>query len=137
VSLNGVPVVAERSVTATAPATRTGAADSLGARRTATRWVLASGSATDTIDEVVVVLNPGPGDAKVSVKGLAGGQLLAIESLQELVIPAGRRSALRLTDHVKREDLALLVQSSSPIVVERGVYLVGSPGLALSSGIPL
>lgn len=137
VSLNGVPVVAERSVTAVAPATRTGAEDSFGSRRTARRWVLASGAATDTVDEVVVLLNPGPEAATVSIAGLAGGQLLAIESLQEVALPAGRRVALRLTDHVKREDLALLVRSTSPIVVERGIYLVGTPGLALSSGIPL
>lgn len=137
VSLNGVPVVAERSVTSVAPATRTGVADSLGARRTARQWVLASGAATDTVDEVVVLVNPGPEDATVVVSGLAGGQLLAIESLQEIPLPAGRRRALRLTDHVKRDDLALLVRSSSPIVVERGIYLVGVPGLALSSAIPL
>jgi len=137
VSLNGVPVVAERSVSAVAPATRSGTADSLGARRTARQWVLASGSATETVDEVVVVLNPGPADATVSVKGLATGQLLAIETLEALVIPAGTRQAIRLTDHVKREALALLVQASSPVVVERGVYLVGTPGLALSSAVPL
>lgn len=137
VSLNGVPVVAERSVTAVAPATRIGAADSLGSRRSARQWVLASGAATDTVDEVVVLVNPGPEAATVSIAGLAGGQLLSIESLQEVALPAGRRTALRLTDHVKRDDLGLLVRSTSPIVVERGIYLVGSPGLALSSGVPL
>lgn len=137
VSLNDVPVVAERSVTAVAPATRTGAADTLGARETAQRWVLASGSATDTVDEVVVVHNPGPADAVFSLHGLAGGQLLAIESLQELPLPAGRRTVIRLTDHVKREDLALLVRATAPVVVERGLYLVGATGLALSPGIPL
>jgi hypothetical protein len=136
-SLNDVPVVAERSVVAAAPATRSGAADTMGARHTARQWVLASGAATDTVDEVVVVHNPGPEDAIVSVHGLAGGQLLAIETLQGLSIPAGKRTTIRLTDHVKREALALLVRSETPVVVERGVYLVGAPGLALSAGIPL
>ncbi len=71
VSLNGVPIVAERSVTAVAPANRIGVEDTLGARRTAQRWAFAAGSATDTTDEVIVVLNPGPAPATVTVRGLA------------------------------------------------------------------
>jgi hypothetical protein len=136
-SLNGVPIVAERSVTAVAPATRTGIADSLGLRRTADEWVLAAGSASATLDEWVVVLNPGPRDATVSVRGLASGQLLAVEGLQEVDLPAGRRVAIRLTDHAARPDLPLVVTSTAPVAVERGVYVVGAPGIALSSGIPL
>ena len=138
VSLNDVPIVAERSVVAGPPSERgAGAADSLGARRTAERWVLAAGAATPTVDEWVVVLNPGPGDATVNVRALAAGQLLAPESLPPFEVKAGRRVSVRATEHFSREDLALLVESSSPVVVERGVYLVGSPGIALSSGIPL
>lgn len=136
-SLNGVPIVAERSITAAAPATRSGIADSLGLRRTADEWVLAAGSASATLDEWVVVLNPGPRDATVSVRGLASGQLLAVEGLQEVDLPAGRRVAIRLTDHAARPDLPLVVTSTAPVAVERGVYVVGAPGIALSSGIPL
>jgi hypothetical protein len=44
---------------------------------------------------------------------------------------------VRLTDHIKRDELPLLVRSTSPIAVERGLYVVGGPGIALSSGIPL
>ena len=135
--LNGVPVVAERTEATAAPASRAGVADSLGARRTAERWVLAAGAATPTVDEWVVVLNPGPGDASVDVRALAAGQLLAPESLPAFEVKAGRRVAIRATEHFSREDLALLVTSTSPVVVERGVYLVGSVGIALSSGIPL
>ena len=137
ISLNGVPVVAERSVVAAAPASRLGSSDSLGARRTARRWVLAAGAATPTVDEYLLVLNPGPGDATITIKALAGGQLLVPESLLPTPVPAGRRIAVRATDHYSREDLALLIESTAPIVVERGVYLVGSPGVALSAGIPL
>lgn len=137
VSLNDVPVVAERSVTAVAPAARAGAADTHGAARTARQWVLASGSATETVDEVVVVHNPGATAAEFSVHALVGGQLLPVEGLQGIALPAGKRTTLRLTDHIKRADLALLVRSSAPVVVERGMYLVGSPGIALSLGVPL
>jgi hypothetical protein len=137
ISLNGVPVIAERSVLGAAPASRTGAADSFGARRTARRGVLAAGAATPTVDEWVIILNPGPRDATVTLQALAAGQLLVPESLAPVPIPAGRRVAVRATDHFSREDLALLVESTSPVVVERGVYLVGSTGIALSAGIPL
>ncbi|MBW3557107.1 MAG: hypothetical protein KY454_09270 [Actinobacteria bacterium] len=136
-SLNGVPVVAERSVAAAAPAPRVGTADTLGSPRTGRSWLLAAGGATDTLDEWVIVLNPGTVAATVSIQGLAAGQLLPVEGLQEVAVPAGRRVAVRLTDHVKREDLALLVRATAPVVVERGLYRVGSPGLALSSGVPL
>ena len=137
ISMNDVPVVAERSLLAAAPASRTGVSDALGARRTARTWVLAAGAATETLDEWVVLLNPGDEDVTVSLQGLAGGQLLDIATLQDLPLPAGRRQAIRLTDHIKRPDLSLLVRSSGSIVVERGIYVVGGPGIALSSGIPL
>ncbi len=137
VSLNGVPVVAERSVAASAPAPRTGIADTLGARRTARQWVLASGAATDVFDQWVVVLNPGPAAATVSLRGLVNGQLLDVATLQDVAIPAGQRLALRLTDHIKRDDLPLLVTATAPVVVERGIYVVGGPGIALSSGLLL
>jgi hypothetical protein len=136
VSLNGVPVVAERSVTATPPATRTGVADTLGATMLATRWVLAAGAATSTVDQVVAVFNPGPGAATFTIQALASGQLFTVETLQDIPIPPGRRVTVRLTDHLSRDD-AFLVSASSPVVVERGVYFVGSPGLALSAGVPL
>lgn len=136
-SLNGVPIVAERSIAAAAPASRSGATDSLGARQTARRWVLAAGSATDTVDEWVVVLNPGPAPARISIQGLAGGQVLPIEGLQSLTLAPGGRTGVRLTDHVKRDDLPILVRASSPVVVERGLYRVGGPGIAVSSGVPL
>jgi hypothetical protein len=136
-SLNDVPIVAERSIAATAPAARTGISDALGIPRSAERWVLAAGSATEALDEYVVVVNPGPKDAVLSVRGLASGQFQAIEGLQDLALAAGRRTAIRLTDHIARADLSLLVTSSTPVVVERGVYAVGTPGIALSSGIPL
>jgi hypothetical protein len=135
-SLNDVPVVAERSVSASAPASRVGVTDSLGVRGTATRWVLAAGSATATIDEWVMVMNPGPGDAKVTIQALASGQLLGADTLRDLDVPAGRRVAIRMTDHLSRED-ALLVRSTSPVVVERAVYLVGATGIALSAGVAL
>jgi hypothetical protein len=136
-SLNDVPVVAERSVTAVPPASRLGASDTPGARMTARTWVLSSGAATDTIDEWVMVFNPGRKAATVEIQALASGQLQRIDPLRAVQVPAGHRVAIRMTDHLRRDDLALLIGSSEPVVVERGIYRVGSPGLALSPGVPL
>lgn len=137
-SLNGVPVVVERSISATAPASRSGVAETFGARRTAERWVLAAGSATETVDEWVTVLNPTTSPVRVSFTALAGGQPLPIESLQDMPVEAGRRQTVRLTNHLKREDLALLIEAvGGEVVVERALYAVGSPGLSLTAGIPL
>jgi hypothetical protein len=136
VSLNGVPVVAERTVVAVPPAARgTGVADSLGIPLTAHEWVLAAGGTSPTVDEWVVAYNPGPDEATVNVQVLASGTLLDLEGLSDVKVKPGRRLYARIP--IQREDLPLLVQSSSPVVVERGISLVGSPGLALSSGIPL
>jgi hypothetical protein len=136
-SLNGVPVVAERTIVATAPAARTGGSDTLGARSAHRQWVLAAGGANDTLDEWVVVLNPGASAATVSLQALAGGQLLPIEGMQAINVPAGHRVAVRLTDHVRRDDLPVLARSTGAVVVERGLYRVGGLGLAVSAGIPL
>jgi len=137
-SLNGVPVVVERSISATSPASRSGIAEVLGARRMAARWVLAAGAATDTIDEWVSVLNPTTSAVRVSFTALAGGQPLPVESLQDVPVAPGRRETFRLTDHIKRDDLALLVEAvGGEVVVERALYAVGSPGLSLTAGIPL
>src|SRR5205823_5076891 len=78
-SLNGVPVVAARTVVAAAPAVHTGMATLLGARRATTRWALAAGTANAATDEWVIVQNPGPAPVTVSITALAAGQLLPIE----------------------------------------------------------
>jgi hypothetical protein len=135
-SLNGVAVVAERAITATG--TRSGISDTLGARTLASQWVLASGAADDAFDEWVSVLNPGSSPVQVSLTVLAGGQPLPVEGLQDIAVGPGKRASLRLTDHVKRADVPLVVAATGGrIVVERAVYGVGSPGVSLTAGIPL
>lgn len=135
-SLNGVPVVASRELEAAPPAPRAGRSDTLGARRLARSWNFAAGGVHEGLDEWVVVHNPGSRPAEVSVTGLADGQPLAIEGLQNLTIGPGRRQAFRLGDHVKRSPLPLVVTSSVPVVAERALYNVGHPGFSATIGIP-
>lgn len=134
-SVNGVPVVVTRVIESGAP--RQGRADTLGARGTARKWALAVGSTSPTVDEWVIVQNPGSSSATVSFTALADGQRLPVEGLQNVVVPAGRRLAFRLSDHIKRDVLPLVVSSSRAVVVERALYNVGAPGLSSSLGIPL
>jgi Family of unknown function (DUF5719) len=136
-SENGVGVVVERSVDAAKPSGRLGLASTMGARLAARRWVFAAGLATAKVDEWVVLVNPGRQPARISFTALAGGQPLAIDGLQGFVLAPGRRTAVRLGDHVQRGDLALLVSASSPVVAERDLYRVGASGISTVMGIPL
>jgi len=137
-SLNGVGVVAERAVVAGPPSARLGTSEVLGGRRDAARWLLGVGSATDTHDEWVTVVNPGTEPVQVSFTVLAAGQPLPVDGLQRVAVEPGRRAAYRLTDHIKRDDLPLLVEATGgTVVLERAIYVVGGSGVALSPGIPM
>jgi hypothetical protein len=136
-SVNGVPIVAERSVAATAPSNRQGRADVRGALRTARQWAFAAGAANPATDEWLVVYNPGPVAASFDVVGLADGQPLAIDGLQGLKVEGRRRLALRIGEKVQRDVLPVVVRSTRPVVVERALYAVPGPGLSDSIGIPL
>ena len=135
-SLNGVPVVAARSTEA-ATASRSGRTDTLGARRPAPAWVFAVGGASGELDETVVVQNPGTRPAQVSFTGLAAGRRLAIDGLQRLTIPPGRRLAVRIAEHATRAQLPLVVRSSRPVLAERSLHHPGATGLSMTMGIPL
>ncbi|HEX4905463.1 MAG TPA: hypothetical protein VFU93_08425 [Acidimicrobiales bacterium] len=137
VSLNGVPVVAERSLDARAPSARRGWTSSLGSPLARARWVLPLGEASGNTDEWVVVHNPSAEPVTVSVTALAGGQLLAVEGLQDLDIAPGERIAVRLGDHIRRSPLPLLVEATGDVVVERDLYRVGATGITTIIGIPL
>ena len=135
-STNGIGVVAQRTVLAQPPAPRAGATAPLGARRPARQWILAAGRATPTFDEWVVLFNGGTAPATASMTALAAGQPLDVEGVQDINVPAGRRVAVRLGDHVARDDLPLVVTASQPVFVERDMYAVGSPGLFAMVPIP-
>jgi hypothetical protein len=62
---------------------------------------------------------------------------VAVAGLQGIAIPAGKRQAFRLSDHIKRDALALVIESTRPVVAERAIYVVPGPGVSSSIGIPL
>lgn len=132
-SINGVPVAVARVVESRAP--RVGRTDTLGAVRLARSWALAGGEASELEDEWVVVYNPSEAATTVDVTALADGQRVAVEGLQGVAVPAGRRVALRLTDHIKRSPLAVIVTAGRGVVVERSLYR--NPGVDMTMGVPL
>lgn len=135
-SLNDVPVVVEQTVDAVPPAPRMGVVSSSGSQRSAEGWVIPAGGTAADLDEWLVIQNLGQRDATVAITGLAG-QRLEIEGLQAIAVGRGKRIAVRITDHIKRADLPLLVRADHPVVVVRSLYRVGRPGIALSPAIPL
>ncbi|HEX2850147.1 MAG TPA: DUF5719 family protein [Acidimicrobiales bacterium] len=136
-SVNGVAVVAEQTLATGSPAPRTGFADQLGIRAPARRWSFAIGGTSNTVDEWITVQNADPSHpVRLSVTVLAQGQLLAVDGATGLDVPAGGRLAIRLTDHVSRADLPLVVTANGPIAAVRGIYYGDRPGVAISAGIP-
>jgi hypothetical protein len=108
---------------------------SAGAPRGAQRWVMAAGAATETSDEWVAVQNPGAKPARVSLYALARGQRIPIDGLQDITIGPGSRRAIRLSDHLRRDGLTVLVESDVAVVAVRSLYQVGGPGISSTPGI--
>ena len=137
-SLNGVPIIAERVVSARSDAKRHGVGATLGSPVGARTWYFPGGGTSAERDEFITLFNTS--STKVvtyRVTGLAGGQPLAIEGLQDLQLAPGDRKLIRLGDQVQREDLAVVITADGAIVAERGLYRVGGDGLSQAIGIPL
>jgi hypothetical protein len=136
-STNGVGIVAERTLDAGKPSPWTGFGDVFGARRSANRWALPVGGPSAGLVETVIVFNPGPRPATVALSGLGAAQAATVDGLQAVSVPAGARVGIKLNDHVTAADLPVVVDASEPVVVERGLYFVGTSGIMLTMGIPL
>lgn len=137
-SLNKVPITAERVNTARAPSPRRGVSVVSGSPLGAPTWYFPGGGPTPERDEFLVLFNMSNDEAVTfSVTGLAGGQTIAVQGLQDQSIAAGGRIVIRLGDHITREVLPVVVAASGPIVAERGLYRIGGGGISQSMGIPL
>jgi hypothetical protein len=132
-------VVAERVISAAAPAPRHGYAPALGAPLVATRWLFADGRAiAGQVAEFLIVVNPSTDSiAHLRFSALAQGQLLAIDGLQDVEVTPGGRLTVELGQHVNRPELPVIVEADVPIVVERGLYAADGSSISLACGIPL
>ncbi len=134
-SLNGVPVVAERTVAAASPSSWSGLGALTGGQLAAPRWLLAANGSDHNHDGVVVVYNPGRSPAQTRVEGLSGR---ARVPLTTVTVGAGRRVVLHLASLRRIVDEPLVVSASTPVYVESDSYgRNGTPGISLSFGVPL
>jgi hypothetical protein len=136
-SVEGPDVVVERTIDGAAPSPRTGLSITLGSRLPAKRWAIAAGAADENTDQWVVVLNPGTRSANVTLSLLADGAPVLIGNLSSVEVPAGQRKAFHINDSLKRPAVPILVTSTEAVVVERDLYRIKAPGLAMSAAIPL
>jgi hypothetical protein len=122
-SQNDVPVVAERWIRSDDPAPRTGLAATHGSPVIADRWLTAVGGTGADEAEFLVILNPSLDSiARVSIATPTESQLLAVADAQELELAPGGRLRIDLGSLINRDTLPLVVTSSRPVVVERGMY---------------
>lgn len=135
--LNGVGIVAERSIDASRSGGPQGTAYALGARLTARRWVLAAGQTGDDTLAQLVVLNPSDSTARISVSLLNSGSEFAVASLQDVEIGPGERWSANLGDSLREGPLPLVVTATQPVVVERALDTRDGPGISKAMGIPL
>lgn len=136
-SLDGTPVVVARAMEVSAPSNQVGRTDVLGARRAATRWFFAAGGTSERSDETLVLANPGPRAATISVRGLVAGEVTEAAGLEGLTLGPGRRLVIRIGEHLQHDPLPLVVTSSVPVVAERILNLASPSGVWASMGIPL
>nr|MDQ3294408.1 DUF5719 family protein [Actinomycetota bacterium] len=135
-SQNGNPVVAERWQRASS--SRVGLGATLGSPVVATRWLLAAGGTPSGGDqtEFLVVLNPSPDTiARLTVTVPTGSQQLVPAGLEGVEVPEGGRVVLQLGRSINRDSLPLIIESTSPVVVERGIYRTDG-GIAQSIAVP-
>jgi hypothetical protein len=134
VSVNGVPVVAERTLSATSPSPSSGLAELIGARLAATDWLIPATGADADHGGHVVVYNPGPA-VRAIVGGLNGRSRVV---LRTLAIAAGGRAAVPLNTFGAVLAVPIVVRASGPVYVESDLYgASGTPGINLSFAVPL
>jgi hypothetical protein len=138
-SANDVPIVAERVVSAR-DTVRRGLSVTTGSPVEATEWTFAAGSTDESSAESITIVNL---DAQVltevDVLAVVGGQELPVSEMQGVVIEAGERLNVNLSSQIaNRDDLAIVVRATEPVVVERILAQVGEDqrGISLAVGVP-
>jgi hypothetical protein len=138
-SANGVPIVAERVLFASGESRR-GIAVTTGSPVEAEQWSFAAGAVTPTDDQFLVLVNLDPQIiAEIDVTAVVDGRLVPVADLQGIELGGSERLAIRIGEHINnRPALPLVVTSTEPIVVERGLYEVGEDerGISNAIGVP-
>lgn len=137
-STNGVPVVAERTLSASSPSTLSGLGEMLGIRVPANRWLLGSAIADSTHDGWIVLYNPGTQAVQATINVLsAAGRPAPLAGVSPVVLPPERRVAVHINPGQPNLQSPLVVSAPLPIYAESDVYGLGTPGIGLGPGVPL
>jgi len=120
------PVVVARTVTFSSDRTGPGFGLTLrtGSTTPATSWLFAEGSTLDRFQTFLTVLNPGRVRARVMAQfyGSSGHAL----GRRTLIVAAHSRGTLKLNTFLKASDIASVVTSDRPVLIERAEYF-GAP----------
>lgn len=136
-SVNGVPVVAERELSGSAPSSRRGWSSALGSPRTAERWLLASGEGSGEVDERLIVHNPGAEPVRFSVTALTGERSSVVEGLGDVELGPAARREIDMADLLPGGSRPLVVAADGPVVVERDLSSAVDVGISTVMGVPL
>jgi hypothetical protein len=134
---SNVPIVAERTIDYVPPAPRIGLSNMLGATAQARHWLLPEGGASETQEEWVVVHNLSRRSLRVSLAAFTGEKRIGIPGFRGVKLAAGQRKVFRILDSLTQPELALVVDATAPVVVERVLGRVGRPGVSHSIAIPI
>jgi hypothetical protein len=136
-SINGVPVVAERTLAVGRPSRFSGLGEIPGIRTTAPAWLVGQAATSAKTQGYLVINNPGTSPVRVSVDAMAGGRTAPLGTLAPFTIPVGKRASILINKDAPAGQ-ALVVRGSGPIVVERDLYgSAPAPGVSLSPAVPL
>ena len=130
------PVIAETivAVVAPSPAITRGLATALGMTRAARVWAVAPARASASSNDVVTVLNPGPGSARVSIRSFSNGQADELRDGATKTVKAGERGLFDIGRLRVPRDAVAVVSATAPVLVEREGS--SGPGLTLAGAIP-
>ena len=137
VSTNGVPIVAERVVSAAAPAAPVGLTIALASPVMATNWLVPVASAPYLSSTTVVVTNPSATEAvTVTVSTIGGGAVEPVANGAGVTIAPGARGGFEVPAGAKAAELAVNVEADGDVLVEaRTLFVTG--GLAAPLGVPV
>jgi Family of unknown function (DUF5719) len=137
VSTNGVPVVAERWVSAGPPSSWQGLGELPGGRLAASNWLVPNTRAGPYRRSVLVLYNPGdvPVDARIDT--LTRGKTVALPGFRPTTLGPGQRVAVTINTH-QLGTSPLVISATGPVYVESDTYGQNSAtGIGFSFGVPL
>ena len=135
-AVNGVPVVAERTV-ASSRADLEGITAEVGVAGGARRWALGPAVARPTEDSVEL-LNPGHGDASVTLTLVTNDEEpLAPSALAGIEVPAGLRISVDIARWTAAETFGVVVAADRSVIAERWSYGRRSSDAAAVMGVPI